>query len=135
VTTTWDEMSARERLLALVQDETVDDNQWSDDLVLTAIELVERLQDSGEPDATSALDYLDGKPRRRLLEAILSVDTPALADALLARLDGADADEAELLIDHLRSWSLTDEQRARLRAAAAPRKGRSKLLDAVIDRI
>lgn len=133
--TTWAEMSTRERLLALVQDETIDDNQWSDDSLVTAIELVAALQDSGEPDATTALDYLDGRARLRLLHAILGVDTPGLVDPMLARLPGADADEAELLIDGLRTWSLTDEQRARLRTAAAGRKGRSTVLDRVIETI
>lgn len=130
-----DDMTPREKLLALVQDESIGPDAWGDVFLGDAVALAEQLRDSGDPDAAAALDYLTGQPRLRLLQALASVPDPRLLGGLLARLADLDGEEAEVLIDNLRDWSLGPDDRAALRAAAQPHRGRSKLLDAVIDRI
>lgn len=130
-----DDLSDREKLLALVQDESIGPDAWGDVFLTDAIALAEALRDSGEPDAAAALDYLSGQPRLRLLQTLASVPDPRMLTQLLARVGELDGEEAEVLIDGLRDWSLDDAQRAQLRDAARAHRGRSRLLDLVIDAI
>ncbi len=117
--------SLRDRLMALVQDESLGPDAWGDVFLVDAITLAEALRDSGEADAAPALDLLTGQSRLRLLQVLACVPDARRFAALLARL----------VIDGLREWSLPDHERAALRAAAQAHRGRSKLLDLVIDSI
>lgn len=129
-------LSTRERLLALVQDEALGPDAWGDVFLFDAIGLAEALRDeAGAPDAAAALDELTGQPRLRLLQVLASVPDARRFGALLARLSHLGDDEAEVVIDGLRGWSLPDDEREALRAAAQAHRGRSRLLDLVIDAI
>lgn len=133
----WNEMSLRERLLSLVTSETIGPDAWADHYLDVAVELVEGMRAAGDDDPLAEATALRGQPRLRLLQAAIEAEQPALIPELLAALQQPDVsdDEAELLIDHLRTWALADDQRAQLRAAAATHLGRSKLMDRVIAEI
>ena len=124
--------TARTRLLVLVHEPGVDPAAWEDHFLDVGLDLLAEARAAGDGDVLAELDRLTGSARLRLMQVLLLDEGEALFDPLLGRLTVASPDEAELLIDHLRGWDLTAEQRDRLRAAAAPLRGRSKRLDQVI---
>jgi hypothetical protein len=124
----------RERLLSLVTSETIGPDAWADHYLGVAVELVEEMRAAADREPLAEMEGLRGQPRLRLLQAAIDAEQPALVPELLAALRQPDVsdDEAELLIDHLRTWALADDQRAQLRGAAAAHVGKSTLLDRVI---
>jgi hypothetical protein len=131
---TWDSMTLRERMLSLVTSETIDPDAWADHYLDVVVGLVEEIRAAGEPEPLHEVGSLRGDARLRLLQAVVEVEQPALVPELLSALQQPEVsdDEAELLIDHLRTWQLADEERIQLKVAAAAHLGRSKLLDRVI---
>lgn len=121
-------------MLSLVTSETIDPDAWADHYLDVVVGLVEEIRAAGEPEPLNEVGALRGDARLRLLQAVVEVEQPALVPELLSALQHPEAsdDEAELLIDHLRTWELADEERLQLRAAAAAHIGRSQLLDRVI---
>lgn len=125
-----------DRLRQLVRDPQIGIDAWSDCYLAEATQLMCRLVDAGEAAACfQLLDELSREQRVRFFEAITGVEDPALAPRLLTILRDCEPELAESLVDGLRSWALTTEERAQLRLHAQRLRGRSPVLDKIIDSI
>jgi hypothetical protein len=127
-------MSTLDELLSIVTDPMISSDGWGDYYLEVAIELAQKLSQSGElQECLQHLASLDEEAKVRLIQVITNFPSPQLFEPLLGLLAEADGELAEVLIDGLRMWSLDREQRQQLLLVAEKFRGRSKLLDLVID--
>lgn len=126
-------MDPLQQLRTLVNDEELGDDAWGDYYLGVGIDFLEGARRAG--NAAPILDEVDGlqgQARRRLLQVLASVPIAAHVRPLLSHLATAEDETAEVLIGELRSWPLQEDERAALREVAGRLRGRSRLLDMVI---
>jgi hypothetical protein len=129
-------MSTFDDLLSIVTDPMISPDGWGDYYLEVAIELAQKLSQSGEiQECVKHLPSLDEEAHFRLIQVIINFPSSQLFEPLLGLLVEADGELAEVLIDGLRTWSLDRQQRQQLLLVAEKFRGQSKLLDLVIDEL
>lgn len=129
-------MTTFDDLLSIVTDPMISPDGWGDYYLEVAIELAQKLSQSGEiQECLQHLPLFGEEAQVRLIQVITNFPSSQLFEPLLSLLVEADRELAEVLIDGLRTWSLDREQRQQLLLVAEKFRGQSKLLDIVIDEL
>ena len=125
-----------ERLRELLQSREIGIDAWYDCYLEEATRLMRGLIDAGEQLACfGLLDELSEDAQVRFFEAVTSVEDLALVSTLLAIASRATPEIVEPIVDGLRSWSLAADDQVELRRQAVKLRGRSPVLDKIIDTI
>ncbi|MTJ10964.1 MULTISPECIES: hypothetical protein [unclassified Anabaena] len=129
-------MTTFDDLLSIVTDPMISPDGWGDYYLEVAIELAQKLSQSGEiQECLQHLPLLDQEAQIRLIQVITNFPSSQLFEPLLGLLVEADGELAEVLIDGLRTWSLNQEQKQQLLLISKKFRGQSKLLDMVINEL
>lgn len=127
-------MKAIDKLLLLVQDESLGIDDWSDVFVIEAIKLAETLSQPDEIEKCLQIaPSLDPNAQIRLYEVICSLPLVDMFMSFVPLLSHGNIEIAEVIFDGLRFWPLEPSQKKELLSAIHRFRGRSKLLDLCID--
>jgi hypothetical protein len=127
-------MTATHEFLSMIEDQTIGLDAWEDYYLDEAIELAEKLRESGDLEkCLQAASSFSEDAKIRLFHVLLDVPLPEIFPNLLQILSKAHGELAEVLIDGLRFWPLEIDQRKQLILIAEKFSGQSKLLDRIIN--
>lgn len=124
------------QIQSMIQDPEMGDDAWADYYLRVAIDSLE--QTSKVENVTPILDVLhsmQGTARQRLLQVVTGARVPAHAKALISYLTTATTEEAEVILGELRTWELDKVERHALKTTSNLFRGRTNLLDRVINDI
>ncbi|HLO87737.1 MAG TPA: hypothetical protein VK203_22400 [Nostocaceae cyanobacterium] len=129
-------MTTVNELLSVVTDYTISSDGWGDYYLEVAIEIAQKLDESGKLEqCLQHLPSLDEEAKIRLIQVITNFPSSQLFEPLIGLLAQAEGELAEVLVDGLQTWSLEKEQKQQLWSIAQKFRGQSKLLDIIIDKL
>lgn len=128
-------MHLQEKILAIVSDPHLSDDAWYDDRQDAVVDLLQAMASQQSIDVLWSLVEQQSNPkvRLRLLEAIPEIPAPELFNEVLTQARNFSSEEQIVVMDGVRFWNLDEEQRKTLRTFSETLKGKSELIDKVID--
>jgi hypothetical protein len=125
-----------ERLKKLLKNKQIGIDAWYDSYLEDATRLMRELVDAGQTNAClGLLKELTNDEQVRFFEAFTNIQDLSLVPQLFEILGNSTMDIAEPIIDGLRGWELSEDERRQLHGYAEPFYGRSPVLDKIIDSI
>lgn len=128
-------MSSLQDFYTLVTDSAISSDAWGDYFLDEAIALVDQIKNTkGLQECLDLLDKLPEDSQFRLLQAVTSIETKEIFPSLIKIIEGTTPEIAEVIVDNLRNWELSDQERQQLIQITQPFKGKwSVLLDRILD--